>query len=194
MNNEFSINYFSELKTALDAISTDDVQKIIDVIAEGYKNNQQIFIMGNGGSASLASHFCCDLSKGTLSRIYDHTEKRLRVISLTDNAALLTAFANDVSYDDVFAQQLNNLVNKDDVVIAISGSGNSKNVIKAVELAHKIGAITVGLLGFDGGALKNMVHHKIIVPSKNYGVIEDAHSALAHLISASLAKIKNETQ
>ncbi|OGH68794.1 MAG: hypothetical protein A2754_03005 [Candidatus Magasanikbacteria bacterium RIFCSPHIGHO2_01_FULL_47_8] len=192
MNKKFIADYLTQLRSSLSALNSDDVQSVITVIEKAFRGNQQIFIMGNGGSASLASHFCCDLSKGTLTRIYDHTEKRLRVISLTDNVALLTAFANDTSYDDIFAQQLNNLVNKNDVVIAISGSGNSKNIIKAVDLAHKMGAITVGLLGFDGGKLEDMVNHKIVVPSKNYGVIEDTHSALAHLISASLAKLKNE--
>lgn len=192
MNAEFITGYFTQIKSSIDAINPADVQKVIEVVADGYKNNQQIFIMGNGGSAALASHFCCDLSKGTLNRIYDHTEKRLRVISMTDNVALLTAFANDVSYDDIFAQQLNNLVNKGDIVIAISGSGNSKNVIKAVELARKMEAVTIGFLGFDGGKLKDLVDYKIVVNSKNYGVIEDTHSSLAHLISAALAALKKE--
>lgn len=191
MDKEFITNYFSQIKTGIDAIDHQEVQKIIDLIFKAYQQNKQIFIMGNGGSAALASHFACDLGKGTLARIYDHTEKRLRVLSLTDNVALLTAFANDASYEDIFSQQLNNLVNAGDIVIAISGSGNSKNIIRGVELAKKMSAVTIGLLGFEGGRLKDMADHKIIVKSKNYGVIEDVHSALVHLISASLAKLKN---
>ncbi|MBN1468009.1 MAG: SIS domain-containing protein [Fusobacteriaceae bacterium] len=187
---EFIKNYFSELKKVMDNVSIEDVKKVVDILYAAYKKDKQIFIIGNGGSASTASHFACDLSKGTLRKIYDNEEKRFRVISLTDNVALLTALGNDLGYDDSFAQQLQNLINTDDVVIAITGSGNSKNILNAIELASKRGATTIGFLGFDGGKLKGMVDHYIHILSNHYGRIEDMHLILEHLISSYLTEIK----
>ena len=187
---EFIKNYFKELKETIDKISTQDIKKVADILYDAYTKNKQIFIIGNGGSASTASHFACDLSKGTLQRIYDEKEKRFRVISLTDNVAHLTALANDLDYNDVFSQQLRNLVNPGDIVVAISGSGNSKNILNAVDSASKSGATTIGFLGFDGGKLKEKVDHYIHVPSNHYGRIEDLHLVLAHLISSYLTEMK----
>lgn len=194
MDQQFITNYLSNLNAILSSLEAGKIQQIIEVIFRAYRKGKQIFIMGNGGSAALASHFACDLGKGTLNRVYDPAEKRFRVMSLTDNVAVLTAFANDLSYDDVFVQQLNNLVNEGDVVIAISGSGNSRNVIKAIGLAKQFKATTIAFLGFDGGKLKNLVDYKVIVKSNNYGVIEDTHSALTHLIAAALASLKREVK
>jgi D-sedoheptulose 7-phosphate isomerase len=187
---EFIENYFKELKETIDKISVEDIKRVTNILYKAYKKNKQIFIIGNGGSASTASHFACDLSKGTLQRIYDEKEKRFRVISLTDNVAHLTALANDLNYNDVFSQQLRNLVNPGDIVIAISGSGNSKNILNAVDSASKSGATTIGFLGFDGGKLKEKVDHYIYVPSNHYGRIEDLHLVLAHLISSYLSEMK----
>jgi len=117
---EFIRNYFKELKKIIDEISVEDIKKVTDLLYDAYKKNKQIFIIGNGGSASTASHFACDLSKGTLQRVYDEKEKRIRAISIVDNVALLTALSNDLSYDDVFSQQLKNLINYGDILIAIS--------------------------------------------------------------------------
>jgi D-sedoheptulose 7-phosphate isomerase len=143
--------------------------------------------------AASASHMACDLGKGTLARHYNKNEKRLRVISLSDNISTITAYANDLSYNEVFVQQLRNLVNKDDLVIVLSGSGNSKNVIKAVKYAKTHGAKTIGLLGFTtGGKLAKMVDCAIIVKSNNYGPVEDVHVALHHIITACFAKLKRE--
>jgi D-sedoheptulose 7-phosphate isomerase len=142
--------------------------------------------MGNGGSATLSSHFATDLSKTTLSRVYDQKIKRFRVISLTDNVGLLTAYSNDVSYDEVFSQQLSNLVRDHDIIIVITGSGNSPNILKAVDYAKKSNAITIGLLGFDGGKVKPLLDHSILVPSNHYGRIEAMHSMIHHLIVAYL--------
>ena len=148
--------------------------------------------MGNGGGASTSSHMACDLGKGTLQRIYDNTERRLRVISLNDNVAIMTAFANDLSFEDIFVQQLRNLVETDDLVIALSGSGNSANVIKAMKYAKACGAKTIGLLGFrTGGKLAKVVDCSIIVDSVHYGPIEDVQLILNHLIASWIAKIKN---
>ena len=187
---EFINNYFKELKETIDKISVEDIKRVTDILYKAYKRDKQIFIIGNGGSASTASHFACDLSKGTLQRIYDEKEKRFRVISLTDNVAHLTALANDLDYNDVFSQQLRNLVNPGDIVVAISGSGNSKNILNAVDSASKSGATTIGFLGFDGGKLKEKVDHYIHVPSNHYGRIEDLHLVLAHLISSYLTEMK----
>ncbi len=135
--------------------------------------------MGNGGSASTSSHFACDLGKGTVVK----GRKRLRVICLNDNTALITALSNDLNYNEVFKEQLVNLVNPDDVVIAITASGNSPSVLKAVECARENDAVSVGLIGFEGGKLRTMVHESIIVDNRNYGQIEDTHLVLGHMIS-----------
>lgn len=183
---EFIENYFENIKKEVDALDKGAVQKVVDVLHEAWKNNKQVFILGNGGSASTASHFACDLGKGTLSRVYDPNVKRFRVMSLTDNVAIMTAFANDLSYDDIFSQQLHNLVQQGDIVIAITGSGNSPNVVKAVDIANKAGAVTIAFLGFDGGKVKGMADHVVHVKCDNYGIIEDIHSMLNHVIISNL--------
>jgi len=175
-------DYLVQLKRAIDSADLSDFDNIISALLKAYKDNSQIFIMGNGGSASLASHFACDLSKGTLQNVHDDNEKRFRVISLTDNIALMTAYSNDLGYEHVFSQQLKNLVNEGDVVIGISASGNSKNVINAISLAKKSKAVSIGLLGFDGGKLKEIVDLKLWVNKDNYGIVEDVHSSLQHMI------------
>ncbi len=187
---EFIKNYFEKLKNTIDKISIQDIKKVTSILYDAYKKNKQIFIIGNGGSASLASHFACDLSKGTLQRVYDEKEKRFRVISLTDNVAHLTALGNDLGYDDIFSQQLRNLINNGDILIAITGSGNSPNILNAVDVASKSDAVTIGFLGFDGGKLKDKLDHYIHVSSDHYGRIEDLHLVLTHLISFYLAEMK----
>jgi len=190
----FISNYFEELKKILDKISKKDIEEITNIIYNAYLNDRTIYILGNGGSASTSSHFACDLGKGTLSRVYDQNEKRFKVVSLVDNVATITAYANDLSFDDIFVQQLHNLVKKGDVVIVITGSGNSKNVIKAVKYARECGAITIGLLGFDGGKVKKLLDKYVIVPSNHYGRIEDTHLILEHLITDYLrSKIKEKS-
>ena len=183
--------YFKDFKNILDKISKKDIEYITKMIRNAYVNERTIFILGNGGSASTASHFACDLGKGTLNRVYDQSERRFRVVSLTDNVSTITAYANDLSFDDVFVQQLRNLVHKGDVVIAITGSGNSKNVIKAVKYARDCGATTIGLLGFDGGKVRKFLDKYVIVPSNHYGKIEDVHMILEHTITDYLrARVK----
>ncbi len=183
---EFIKDYIEQVKKEMDSINPEDVKRIVDVLFNAWKDGKQVFIFGNGGSAATASHFACDIAKGTLQKVYDHTERRFKVVSLTDNVALMTAFSNDLSYEDVFAQQLNHYVNEGDVVIALTGSGNSPNVIKAVDLAKKFKAKTIAFLGFDGGKLKNIVDHHIHVKSNHYGRIEDCHDMLHHLITSYL--------
>lgn len=189
----FAQNYSEQLKKAVDKLDLDKIQKIAEVLYEAYKDNKQVFILGNGGSASTASHFACDLGKGTLQRVYDNKEKRFRAISLTDNVATIMALGNDLSYEDVFYQQLRNLVNKGDVIIGISGSGNSANVIKAIQYAKECGAKTIGFLGFKtGGKLKDLVDYEITIQDEHYGRIEDIHLMLGHLITDYLTGLKKE--
>lgn len=188
----FINEYLEELIKCLRKLDTDKIVAVIDVLLRAYRENKKVFILGNGGSASTASHMACDFGKGTLQRIYDKREKRLKVISLTDNVALMTAFANDLSYEDIFIQQLRNLVDSGDVVIALSGSGNSPNVVKAVEYAKAFGAVTVGILGFKtGGKLGKLVDHAIIADSNFYGPNEDIQLILDHIITAWISQVKN---
>lgn len=190
---EFIDNYIQELKLCLDDLNKTKIEKAIEMLMEAYTNGRKVFIMGNGGSASNASHMACDLSKGTLLRVYDEKEKRLRVFGLTDNVATITAYGNDVAFEDIFVQQLRNLVEKDDLVIALSGSGRSKNVIKAVNYAKKCGANTIGFLGFKtGGVLAKLVDLAIIVNSSNYGPCEDLQLVLDHIITGWIARIKSK--
>lgn len=190
---KFSEEYFQQINQLLENLDIEKIEKIVNVLFEAYKKNKQVFILGNGGSSSNASHFACDLTKGTLENAYDDKEKRFRAISLTDNVATITAFGNDLSFEDVFFQQLRNLVSKEDIVIGISGSGNSINVIKAIQYAKKCGAKTIGLLGFKtGGKLKNLVDYEITVQDEHYGRIEGIHLMLCHFITDSLAKLKRK--
>jgi len=181
--------YFSSLQQELASIDERQIENVIALLFKAWKEERQIFILGNGGSAAEASHFACDLSKGTLSRHYDEKERRFRVLSLTDNVALMTAFANDLSFEDVFAQQLNNLVKEGDLIIAISGSGNSPNVLKAVELGKRAKAITIGIIGFNGGKLLPLVDYRIHVNSNHYGRMEDIFLILHHIITNRLADL-----
>lgn len=185
--------YLSEVRHCLEALDKEALELATDMVMETYRNNGKIFIFGNGGSASISSHLACDLGKGTLRRVYDNSERRLRTVSLTDNVAIMTAFANDLSFDDIFVQQLRNLVETGDLIIAFSGSGNSKNIIKAVAYAKQSGARTIGFLGFKtGGKLKKMVDCAIVIDSNHYGPIEDLHQIIGHLLSAWIAKVKSE--
>lgn len=191
--NSFIQEYLAEVKNALDSLDLEAIHHALELIFAAYEKGSRVFIIGNGGSASTASHMACDLGKGTLSRFYDNKEKRLRVLSLSDNIALLTAYANDLSFDHAFVQQLINLIEKDDVVIVLSGSGNSRNLIRAIKYAKKYKAKTIGILGFkSGGKLAEFVDCKIVVQSNHYGPVEDVHLVLNHLIASCFAKIKRE--
>jgi D-sedoheptulose 7-phosphate isomerase len=174
--------YIQELQHTLSHLEQDPIQQAIDVLHEARLNDRQVFIMGNGGSASTASHFVCDLSKNTRMKGRPH----FRVVGLTDNMALLSAYANDEGYDQVFAQQLVSFVQPKDVVISISASGNSPNVLVAVELAKRVNATTIGFTGFDRGHLGHMVDINLHVPSDNIEQVEDIHLMFEHLICTAL--------
>ncbi len=180
----FIRNYLDELKNTLFWLPLDHIERIKDILLKAYKNGRHIFIMGNGGSAATSSHFACDLAMGDF-----HNRERFKVIALTDNVSLLTAWANDTGYANVFVEQLRNFLKKDDVVVAISASGNSENVLRAVAYANSKAAITIGLTGFEGGRLKEIAKVCLIVPSSSMEQIEDVHLILGHLLSCYLREI-----
>ena len=171
--------YFAELRRVIGGLSHDAIHRIVDALMDAYENGRMVYLCGNGGSAALASHFACDLGKGTA---HCNDGKRFRVLALTDNLPTLTAWANDSSYGDVFSEQLKNFVQPHDVAFAISGSGNSRNVLNALRVARDAGATTIGIAGFQGGAMKPLCDHFAIVPSNDMQIIEDLHLAIAHSV------------
>jgi len=175
-------SYVIELKETLDHLPWEAIQDVVGILHHARLNDRQVFILGNGGSAATASHFACDLGKGTILP----DRPRFRVIALTDNMPLFSAYANDYGYEHVFAEQLAGLVRSGDVVIAISGSGNSANVLNAIKLARSAQAVTIGLTGFDGGKLKDLVDICLHVPCNCMEQVEDIHLMLEHLICTSL--------
>ena len=172
-------DYLKGLRSCLDELSQQDIDGIVDIIFNAYKDAKQVFIMGNGGSATTASHFARDLQIGAAVA----GKPRIRAVSLTDNVAVITALANDMDYDSIFKEQLIGQLNEGDVVIGISASGNSPNVLKAMEFARSRGAVTVGLIGFGGGKLKALTQKCIVLSSKDYGQVEDTHLVLDHIVS-----------
>ena len=176
--------YLDELKTLLDNLPLAQVKRAAEVLFRAYETDHTLFVFGNGGSAALASHMASDLGKAT--HVPGPTSlqgvKRLKVLALTDNVPLLTAWANDSSYENAFAGQMENFIQAGDVALAISGSGNSPNVLRALELARCAGATTVGLAGCGGGRMKDLLDCPIVVPSHNMQQVEDAHLVLAHMI------------
>ncbi len=172
-------DYIEGIKTCLAEISKAEVEEVIKAICDACQRHKRVFVFGNGGSASTASHFACDLGKGT---VIDR-ELKLSVLSLTDNVALITAIANDIGYSSVFKEQLACLLNKGDVVIGISASGNSPNVLEAIEYAKSKGAATIGICGFGGGKLAQIADRALIFSVKDYGQVEDSHLVLLHFIS-----------
>lgn len=174
--------YFNELRKGIDSINYNSIEKSIEVILDAYKNNKCIFIMGNGGSASTASHFICDLNKGIV-----HNEKsKLRIMCLNDNIPLITALGNDLGYDKIFEKQIENWVNKGDIIIAISCSGNSPNIVNGISCAINKKAYIIGFTGFNGGFLKEKSNLNIHVNNYNYGQIENIHLIIFHYISQSI--------
>lgn len=174
-------DHITEVRAVLARIPIEAMERVVTIILDAYRRNKHVYIVGNGGSAATATHFACDLSKATIVE----GRARLRVTSLTDNVALLTAWANDTSYENVFAEQLCNLLNTGDIVIAISASGDSPNILAAIEAARDRGATTIGLVGFSGGTLKTAADAAIHVQSDSYGVVEDCHLVLEHAITES---------
>jgi len=179
---KFFKSYIDELKEALDDLSEDVIEQVLDILHVARMDNQQVFILGNGGSASTASHFVCDLGKNT--RVQG--APNFRVMGLTDNIALFSALANDEGYENVFAKQLGNYLQPDDVVIGISTSGNSENVINAIQFAKSVSAKTIGFTGFNSGELGSLVDVDLHVSSHSIEHVEDSHLVLEHLITKGL--------
>ncbi len=178
-------SYLKAVERVLSELPREQVDQLVEVLAKARTLRRQVFLMGNGGSAATASHIACDLGKGTVRP----DKKRFRVTALTDNVPLMTAWANDTSYDMVFVEQLSGCIQPGDVVIALSGSGNSPNVLKAIEYAASAGATTVGLTGYDGGRLARLVDHAVIVSDNCMERIEDVHLVLGHAVAAALRDI-----
>lgn len=174
----FAVEYRSLLNSTLEQIDTDKVATAIDWLGQARDDGRHIFVCGNGGSASTASHFACDIVKGASYR----QEKRFRILALADSLPTMTAYSNDVSYDCVFVEQLKNFAESGDVVMALSGSGNSANVVHAVDYANSIGCRTIALSGRDGGRLGPLAQLNIHVPEPHMGRIEDAHMVVCHMI------------
>jgi D-sedoheptulose 7-phosphate isomerase len=187
----FVSSFLTEFADVARRISEDDISKTIELLFEAWKQGRKIFIIGNGGSASTATHFACDLAKTTVVE----GKKRFKVTSLTDNVPLLTALTNDEGFASIFVEQLKNLLEKDDVLIAISvhgGSGRDKaglwsqNLLAAIQYAKDNHARTIGMAGFDGGAFKTMTDVCIVVPANSTPYVESWHATLEHLICSSL--------
>jgi D-sedoheptulose 7-phosphate isomerase len=174
----FAVEYKSKLLKALDTLDMSGIGKAIEILRQARDQNRHIFVCGNGGSASTASHFVCDMVKGASFE----REPRFRIMALTDSLATITAYSNDVGYDCVFTEQLKNFAQKGDVVIALSGSGNSTNVVRALEYANSIGCETIALTGRDGGKLGPLAKLEIQVCEPHMGRIEDGHLIVCHML------------
>jgi len=174
----YYLDYFQDLKNTLDKIDLDSFNKINELLLNAFEKGKQIFTMGNGGSGATASHLVCDLNKG----VNFNQREKFKAICLIDNLPTLLAYANDVSYSDIFYEQLKNFMNEEDIVIGFSGSGNSENVIKAIEFANEYGGITIGFSGFDGGKLSKIAQFSLVVPINDMQKCEDIHLILSHLI------------
>lgn len=181
---KFNENYLNEAKKIIGKLDREKIESAINMLLDAHKKDRQVFIIGNGGSATTATHFANDLCKFCNVK----GKKRFRAISLTDNISTITALANDTSYDKIFSEQLLNLVNKDDILIALTASGNSPNVIEAVKAAKQHGAKTLAFLGFNGGKVKNMVDEYVLVEYDDFGLVESVHLLLEHLIVSSIRK------
>jgi D-sedoheptulose 7-phosphate isomerase len=182
---DFSFSYFDYLKKIFDNMNLNSINSLVQTLLVARENGSNIFFIGNGGSASTASHFANDLAIGT-----NQYKKPFRALSLTDNLSVITAIANDYGYEEVFTRQLMVLANKDDVVVGISASGNSKNLLSAFEYAKRNQIKTFSITAFDGGALKLTADEYIHIPTEKgeYGPAEDIHMILDHLIGAYLLR------
>ena len=174
-NKEGIIDYIDKSIDCLEKLKskTGQIKKVIDILQKAKENKNKVFLIGNGGSAATASHLICDLSK----------MKKMKAFALTDSIPLITAWSNDENYSVIFKEQLKTLAEKNDVVIGISGSGNSKNVIDAIKFAKSIGCKTIGLAGYDGGVLKDVANECIVVEIDNMQISEDIHLILGHMIA-----------
>ncbi|MGY8770341.1 MAG: SIS domain-containing protein [Pirellulales bacterium] len=187
--------YLTRLQSEISHVDQAEIQKWADLVYECWENGKFVYIFGNGGSGTTASHFAEDLGKSSLHEheLNDESKKRLKVLSLTDNAGWLMAVGNDIGYDQIFLQQLMNYGGEGDLAIGISGSGNSDNVLLAIDWANRHGLKTLGLTGYSGGKLKDMAQHKMHVPLDDMGMVESIHLCLFHwVLNDVFARINHE--
>jgi D-sedoheptulose 7-phosphate isomerase len=176
--NSWICNYVSAQKAALDSIPAQAVEQLIKLMRHALQEDRQIFVFGNGGSAANASHFITDLGKGASDKV----GRRFRCLSLNDNVSWMTALANDYTYEDIFVRQLENYARPGDVAMALSVSGNSPNVVKALAWARKTGLTTIALVGGKRGEMARMAEHVVVIDSTHYGRVEDAQMGICHMI------------
>jgi len=184
--------YTSQIREALNKVDYLQIQKATELIYWAASNNFPVFVFGNGGSAAISEHFACDHTKG----VRHNTSLRPNIISLSSNVPFLTAIANDISYDEIFSQQLEAFPSYGAVAIGISASGNSRNVCRGLQKASAKGYQTIGFVGFDGGHIMeyNDAKEFVYVPSNNYGVVEDCHQIIMHSIAQYLRKTYNNNK
>ncbi|MGI8978627.1 MAG: SIS domain-containing protein [Pirellulaceae bacterium] len=188
-------DYLQRLNTEVSRLRQPDIQRMADLIYGAWQNDKFVYIIGNGGSGTTASHMAEDLGKSTLRSedLRDESKKRLKVLSLTDNLGWIMAVGNDLAYDQIFVQQLMNYGRPGDVLLAISGSGNSPSILNSVDWANRHGLITFGLTGYNGGKLKNMQQHGIHVDLDDMGMVESIHLCLFHwVLNDVFARINGE--
>jgi D-sedoheptulose 7-phosphate isomerase len=178
----FSAAYLSKLTSVLDALDRQEIDGAVEMITRVWMNGGQIITLGNGGSAITALHFVTDWNKG----VFLATGRPFRGRSLVDNLGLITAYSNDISFADVFAEQLKNIAVKGDLVLAISGSGNSENVIRAIDCANELGCETLGLVGYAGGRLKDRAKHVVWARVDDMQLCEDVHAMFGHIVMQAL--------
>ena len=179
-------DYIKQVQATLSELPGDKIEGIVGILQQARVEGRRVFIFGNGGSAANASHFACDLNKGATCS----GQPKFRAMALTDNLPLVSAWANDSAYEDIFAEQLENHVDAGDIVIGISGSGNSMNVVNALKLANSKGATTVALTGFDGGKVKDIAHLCLVVDNNSMEQVEDIHLLLEHVITTCLRAMR----
>jgi len=172
----FAQAHFERLRDAVGNAPYEQIDAVAELLYRAYLNGKQVFVMGNGGSAATASHFASDLSKNTVVP----GRRRFRAICLNDNLPVITALANDLGYESIFVEQMRNLLRPGDVVVVVTGSGNSPNIIEALKYARTCSATTIAFLGFDGGKAKSLVDAYIHLECADYGLVEDFHYALGH--------------
>jgi len=180
---EYIENFLTELNTEIKKVAWQEIALAIKILHATYEHDGEIFLIGNGGSAAIASHFANDLNKTVFGQKGEKNVKRFQAISLADNVSALTAWANDVGFEAVFSEQLKNFAQERDALMAISSSGNSPNIIKAVETAKNLHLSIIAFTGFDGGKLLPLSDAKILIPSQKYEIVESGHEAICHLIT-----------
>lgn len=188
-------SYVDRFKAELDNLDQDQIKKWADLVYGAYESGNFVYIIGNGGSGCNASHMAEDLGKSSLHEkdLGDESLRRLKVLSLTDNVGWIMAVGNDVGYDQIFLQQLMNYGQEGDVLLAISGSGNSGNILKAVDWSNRHGLKTLGLTGYGGGKLRDMAQHSFHVPLDDMGMVESIHLAIFHwVLNDVFARINSE--